>query len=352
MIICIRVINIVPFGRQVEKKQTALLSGALLFFLFFCFLRTSFLVFYFFFELLSFPIIGLILIWGRQPERLQASLYLMAYVFLGGVPFLFALLYNKALGLERSSLIYLVFLIKTPIYLLHFWLPKVHVESPTVGSVLLAALLLKVGAYAMARLLNPSRCLNVVFWGALVGGRLSALICLLQPDIKSLIAFSRVHHMTIGLAGFVVGVATSFQGVVLLAIGHGFVSAGLFWLAGEIHHRLGSRRLLLIQKFRARQPLQIIIFFLRIAALGFPPSILLLIEILIFSAFQRVGACCYFFLLVSALVGRVYIVFFFYKLRAGHSLSPFKASTRFSVRKVSISLLYTLLAYRRVFPLL
>lgn len=163
VIICIRVINIVPFGRQVEKKQTALLSGALLFFLFFCFLRTSFLVFYFFFELLSFPIIGLILIWGRQPERLQASLYLMAYVFLGGVPFLFALLYNKALGLERSSLIYLVFLIKTPIYLLHFWLPKVHVESPTVGSVLLAALLLKVGAYAMARLLNPSRCLNVVF---------------------------------------------------------------------------------------------------------------------------------------------------------------------------------------------
>lgn len=61
-----------------------------------------------------------------------------------------------------------------------------------------------------------------------MGGRLSALICLLQPDIKSLIAFSRVHHMTIGLAGFVVGVATSFQGVVLLAIGHGFVSAGLF----------------------------------------------------------------------------------------------------------------------------
>jgi NADH-ubiquinone oxidoreductase chain 4 len=180
-------------------------------------------IFYLFFERSLIPIFFLILGWGYQPERLQAGIYILFYTLFASLPLLLRILFcQEKLGSLNYFYVYnfdltqnlayfsliLAFLIKMPIFFVHLWLPKAHVEAPVSGSIILAGVLLKLGGYGLLRVYVLIQSLsikyNLIFYIiSLVGGVLISLICLIQIDIKALIAYSSVAHIGVVIRGLV-----------------------------------------------------------------------------------------------------------------------------------------------------
>nr|AWB98298.1 NADH dehydrogenase subunit 4 [Anopheles albitarsis] len=261
----------------------------------------SMFMFYLFFEASLIPTLFLILGWGYQPERLQAGVYLLFYTLLASLPLLvgifyildinntlsFTLLLNFSfmdLNLLYLSLIF-AFLVKMPMFLVHLWLPKAHVEAPVSGSMILAGILLKLGGYGLLRMFSLLQISGVKYnyWWisiSLVGGVLISLICLRQTDLKALIAYSSVAHMGIVLSGLLTLTYWGLTGSYALMIAHGLCSSGLFCLANISYERMGSRSLLINKGLLNFMPTLSLWWFLLCSGnMAAPPTLNLLGEI-------------------------------------------------------------------------
>lgn len=274
----------------------------LLLILYLTFRSINLLFFYIYFEASLIPTLFLILGWGYQPERVQAGTYLLFYTLLASLPLLvgvfvfyeylgslFLPFLQATRGVPINLILYLVmilaFLVKMPIFLVHLWLPKAHVEAPVRGSIILAGVLLKLGGYGLVRVLKVLGYQNILYrylWVriSLVGGVLVSLICLRQRDLKSLVAYSSVAHMGLVLAGVITINYWGTCGGYTIILAHGLCSSGLFCLANITYERLGSRRLLINKGLINLIPsLSLWWFLLRAANIAAPPTLNLLGEI-------------------------------------------------------------------------
>nr|YP_010988057.1 NADH dehydrogenase subunit 4 [Harpegnathos venator]WON66590.1 NADH dehydrogenase subunit 4 [Harpegnathos venator] len=225
------------------------------------------ILFYFFFELSLVPTFLLVIYWGVNPERLSASYYLLMYTMVISLPLLIYLLvmYNINGSLEMymlmqynevklsfwSMLIIMgAFYIKMPIYYFHIWLPKAHVEAPVYGSMVLAAILLKMGSYGLVRMIMIFLKYMIIYNNimisiGIVGSLIASFICFMQIDMKSLVAYSSVVHMNLMLCSLMSLKKLGFVSAYIIMISHGLCSSGLFYMVNLYYKRSGSRLLLL-----------------------------------------------------------------------------------------------------------
>jgi NADH-ubiquinone oxidoreductase chain 4 len=288
-----------------------LINYIIIIILVYLFYRKLFLEFYAWFEVSLIPISLIIIGWGYQPERLPAFINIILYTIVCSLPFLLVILIFSVNNLEgrrlwkrRNQVIFIeriiiriAFLVKFPIFFLHVWLPKAHVEAPVGGSMVLAGLLLKIGGFGVFILAPFSSSRGVLFLVlrlALGGGAVVSILCLRQVDRKTLVAYSSVAHIALVIRGIISITQLGVVGSFIVIFAHGVTSSAIFYIIYIVYLSCDSRNLILSKSLLICQPvLTMYIFILCARNMGAPPFFNLLAEL-----------CC------AVVVGRMRVINF------------------------------------------
>nr|ARH54255.1 NADH dehydrogenase subunit 4 [Cucujus haematodes] len=318
------------FKNNIYYGLFMLVMVSLMLSLYLTFSSLNMFVFYVFFEVSLIPILILVIGWGYQPERIEAGLYLLFYTLLVSLPMMVALFYlfNSKNILEfyflknvNSVFIYfcinLVFFVKMPMFFVHLWLPKAHVEASISGSMILAGVMLKLGGYGLMRLMvifmKIGLKINYFFIViSMIGGVIVSLLCIRQSDMKSLIAYSSVAHMGLVLGGIMTMSLWGMWGSLVMMLAHGFCSSGLFCLSNILYERVHSRSLYLVKGMLNIMPSMSLFWFLFCCCnMAAPPSLNLLGEIILINSLVGYSSLNMVMLMLMSFFSAVYSLFLY-----------------------------------------
>jgi len=306
------------------------------------FFTTDIFILFMFFEFIVFPLFLIVGIFGSRDRKIYAAYLLFIYTLFGSIFALFIFLYFYfitgssnffyfifSINLIDFKLLCFLFLffgfsIKVPIIPVHIWLPEAHVEAPTVGSVILAGIVLKLSFYIYLRLLififfdvllYLSDFLFVIF---IIGIILPSFFSIAQIDMKKIIAYSSISHMNYSLIGLFSGNIIAMLGSAFMMFGHAIVSSALFMSIGSLYDRFKSRVIFYYSGLVLLMPVFVTIFFIFILSnFGFPGTVNFVGEFVIFVGAFYVNNLVIFLTVIGMFLTMLYSLFLYNRISTG-----------------------------------
>jgi NADH-quinone oxidoreductase subunit M len=320
-------------------KELILLLFFIEFLLINFFMSLDFFTFFFFFESILFPMFLLIGSFGSRQRKIHASLQFFLFTMIGSFFMLFSIFliyvhegtinfcvyYLSNFDFIIQNLVWICLFIslsvKVPLFPLHLWLPEAHVEAPTIGSVILAGVLLKMGTYGMLRFLIPIFYYSnfyfnpIVFLFCFLSIYYISIITFCQIDLKKLIAYSSISHMGFVVLGLFTFSFQGLQGSIFLMFSHGIVSSLLFFLIGMLYDRYKTRIIFFYKSLHSFMPLfSMIFFFATLANIGFPGTIGFVGEFLLMFSFLYLSKLIFIFSCLGFLTSLPYVFWLYNRI--------------------------------------